>query len=73
VSQPPRCDYRDPAPLLALFPGLDNVRIAERLGVHRMNVWHWRNGRFMRERSAEACAARLGLHPLNIWPDEVEQ
>ena len=63
--------YLSAAPLLAMFPeDMPNTVIAERLGVARMTVSAWRQGRRIQWRHADKHAIKLGLHPLSVWGDE---
>lgn len=61
----------DPAPVLALFPAENDVRIARQLGVSHDAVRLWRlEARRLRLSTAELVAQRLGVHPANLWPND---
>ena len=63
--------YLSSAPLLAMFPkDAPCELIADRLGVARMTVSAWRQGRRIQWKQADKHAVRLGLHPLSVWGDE---
>ena len=63
--------YLSSAPLLAMFDSDATCElIAERLGVARMTVSAWRQGRRIEWRKADVHAIRLGLHPMSVWGDE---
>jgi hypothetical protein len=62
--------YMPSAPLLALFPTLNNFAIAKRLNVHAGTVTAWRKGQRLKYLKADRIAVDLGLHPYEIWGDE---
>lgn len=62
--------YISGLPLLKQFDGVPDHIVGERLGVGRMTVVHWRQGRMIHWRKADEYACRIGLHPYSVWGDE---
>lgn len=62
--------YLSAEPLLKEFVGVHDYVVAEALGVNRMTVLHWRQGRRIHWLKADLYACKVGLHPYSLWGDE---
>lgn len=59
----------DPAPVLALQQERNDSEFSDLLGVSRLTIQRWRQGRTLTTITADRIALDLGRHPVNMWPE----